>query len=142
MEWNEEHDGHLVSERLQLVRAASSALCVVLDKDFVIACPHMNIHPPVLPLSCQRLLIAHDARTDVNPGNSSVFLKGLALISLFAAALVAADDRLQARLSPCSITPSPHIYDTHPLQIAVNKTTTSECEATLPAMKTKKMSDI
>lgn len=77
----------------------------------------------ILLLSCQRLLTEHDAGTDVNPGNSSVLLKGLALISLFAAALVPADDRLQARLSPCSITPSPHIYDTHPVLIAVNNTT-------------------
>lgn len=90
----------------------------------------MNI-PPILLLSCQRLLTERDAGTDVNPGNSSVLLKGLALISLFAAALVPADDRLQAQLSPRSITPSPHIYDTHPVQIAVNNTTHQLPEVTV-----------
>lgn len=90
----------------------------------------MNI-PPILLLSCQHLLTERDAGTDVNPGNSSVLLKGLALISLFAAALVPADDRLQARLSPCSITPSPHIYDTHPVQITVNNTTHQLREVTV-----------
>lgn len=51
---------------------------------------------PKLQLSCQHALTDHDARIDVNPVNSSMFLKGLALILQFALAMVpsGSDDRL------------------------------------------------
>lgn len=80
---------------------------------YVIACPHMNPPPPpILLLSCQHLLTERDAGTDVNPGNSCMLLKGLALISLFASALVPADDRLQAVISLLHNTISSHLWHT------------------------------